>query len=211
MSVAITTTKSSAISVYPLCRHIKTNGCRCQSPALRGHSLCHFHRKLRQMHRPAATPQSEIARWRPETLRYFQENGIDPLAVASANPRPSTLKVLPLEDAESIQLAISTLFAALANREVEPSHARNLLYALQLASYNARAVARLADPAPSAIAIATGNATAIAHASANQQLSTNNHQLAPNDDFARNPNPQTILPNHPSANSNGQTNLPVSS
>ncbi|MGB7267100.1 MAG: hypothetical protein WBC92_16410 [Terracidiphilus sp.] len=27
----------------PLCRHIKPNGLKCQSPALRGHVFCYFH------------------------------------------------------------------------------------------------------------------------------------------------------------------------
>jgi len=32
--------------MYIACRHIKTNGIRCQSPALRGHAFCYFHAKL---------------------------------------------------------------------------------------------------------------------------------------------------------------------
>jgi hypothetical protein len=32
--------------MYLACRHIKPNGVRCQSPALRGHAFCYFHSKL---------------------------------------------------------------------------------------------------------------------------------------------------------------------
>src|SRR5208283_4342760 len=32
--------------MYLACRHIKPNGLRCESPALRGHSFCYFHSKL---------------------------------------------------------------------------------------------------------------------------------------------------------------------
>jgi hypothetical protein len=32
--------------MYMSCRHIKTNGERCKSPALRGHAFCYFHAKL---------------------------------------------------------------------------------------------------------------------------------------------------------------------
>ena len=32
--------------MYLACRHIKPNGVRCESPALRGHAFCYFHSKL---------------------------------------------------------------------------------------------------------------------------------------------------------------------
>jgi hypothetical protein len=32
--------------MYLACRHIKPNGTRCQSPALRGHAFCYFHSRL---------------------------------------------------------------------------------------------------------------------------------------------------------------------
>ena len=32
--------------MYMACRHIKPNGLRCKSPAMRGHSFCYFHSKL---------------------------------------------------------------------------------------------------------------------------------------------------------------------
>jgi hypothetical protein len=32
--------------MYLACRHIKPNGVRCQSPALRSHAFCYFHSKL---------------------------------------------------------------------------------------------------------------------------------------------------------------------
>ncbi len=32
--------------MYMACRHIKPNGLRCKSPAMRGHSFCYFHAKL---------------------------------------------------------------------------------------------------------------------------------------------------------------------
>ena len=172
---------SELVAAYPLCRHIKTNGRRCQSPALAGQALCHFHRTLRRVHRPTPTPESEIARWRPETLQFFLDNGEDPLAVARANPRPGTLNFPPLEDAESIQLAISALFAAIAAGQIQAAHARSLLYALQIASFNVRAIPRPRDPDPgsthaTATAIAFGvasAATAIATAKSAPETSRN--------------------------------------
>jgi hypothetical protein len=32
-------------SLIPLCRHTKTNGCLCGSPALSGRAFCYFHQK----------------------------------------------------------------------------------------------------------------------------------------------------------------------
>jgi hypothetical protein len=35
--------------MYQLCRHIKTNGLRCQSPALGGSAFCYFHARTHTM------------------------------------------------------------------------------------------------------------------------------------------------------------------
>ncbi len=35
--------------MYMACRHIKPNGLRCQSPALRGHAFCYFHSKIHNL------------------------------------------------------------------------------------------------------------------------------------------------------------------
>ncbi len=35
--------------MYMACRHIKPNGLRCKSPALRGNSFCYFHARLHNM------------------------------------------------------------------------------------------------------------------------------------------------------------------
>ena len=125
-------------SEYPLCRHIKTNGRSCQSPALRPGTLCYYPRYMARSHRPAP----RTAPLRPETVKYLLENGQDPAQFASA----PALNFPPLEDAESIQIAISVLFAAIVAGHIDSIQARNLLYALQLASFNLRALA--APPAP---------------------------------------------------------------
>ena len=35
-------------SEYPLCRHTKTNGRRCQAPALTTSAFCHHHQRIRR-------------------------------------------------------------------------------------------------------------------------------------------------------------------
>jgi hypothetical protein len=121
-----------------ICRHIKTNGHRCQSPAITGSVFCYFHRNLRRGHQAACT--AKAAPLRPETVQYLLENGQNPAQLATS----PALNFPPLEDAESVQLAISRLFAAIAAGQIDPVQARSLLYALQIASCNVRALA----PAP---------------------------------------------------------------
>jgi len=114
---------------FAICRHIKTNGHRCQSPAITGAVFCYYHRILRRRHGPAFT--AKAGPLRPETVQYLLENG------QTFSPSP-VLHFPLLEDAESVQLAISLLFAAIAARQVDPVLARSLLYALQVASSNLR-------------------------------------------------------------------------
>jgi len=121
-----------------ICRHIKTNGHRCQSPAITGSVFCYFHRNLRRGHQAACT--AKAAPLRPETVQYLLENGQNPAQLATS----PAYSFPPLEDAESIQLAISRLFAAIAAGQIDPVQARSLLYALQIASCNVRSLA----PAP---------------------------------------------------------------
>jgi hypothetical protein len=70
-------------------------------------------------------------------VQYLLENGQRPAQFA-ASP---ACNFPPLEDPEAIQLSISLLFAAIAAGQVEPGLARTLLYALQVASWNVRALA----------------------------------------------------------------------
>jgi hypothetical protein len=118
-----------------ICRHIKTNGHRCQSPAIIGSAFCYFHRNLRRGHHAAST--AKAAPLRPETVQYLLENGQNPAQLATS----PVYSFPPLEDAESVQLAISRLFAAIASGQIDPVQARSLLYALQVASCNVRALA----------------------------------------------------------------------
>jgi hypothetical protein len=93
--------------MVPECRHIKTSGGKCGSPALRGKPYCYFHVRLKQR---AARPASPYL----------------------------ALELPALEDRGSIQIAISEVVSALADARIEPKRAGILLYALQIASSNAR-------------------------------------------------------------------------
>ncbi len=92
------------------CRHLKTNGIQCGSPALKNRPLCFFHDS-----------------WK----RHCQ---------AAQNPaKDGPVFELPLlEDADSIQMAIMQVTQHLLCGRIDPKLAGLLLYALQTASCNLR-------------------------------------------------------------------------
>jgi len=97
-------------SEYPLCRHTKTDGRRCQSPARADSAFCYHHQKLH--------------RSRPSTI--------------DAAPALSTHVLHPLRDARSIQHALAMVLSALASGQLRSSLAGKMLFALQQASTNLR-------------------------------------------------------------------------
>jgi hypothetical protein len=88
------------------CRHIKHNGTKCQSPALRGTPYCYFHTRL---HRFTAKP----------SIGQFGD-----------------LRLPVLEDRSAIQIALAQVLDALSSSRIDARHARLYLYALQIASQN---------------------------------------------------------------------------
>jgi hypothetical protein len=106
---------------YDLCRHIKTNGVQCQSPALAESQWCYFHSRLHQSHQPY--------RYTPQTRGYLIPG--------------QHIELCILEDRASVQSALSIVINALATGRLEPRRATALLYGLQLAGSNA---ARISDP-----------------------------------------------------------------
>jgi hypothetical protein len=93
--------------MVPECRHIKTSGGKCGSPALRGKPYCYFHARLKQRAARIASP-------------YL------------------ALELPPLEDRGAIQIALGEIVSALADHRLDAKRAGILLYALQIASGNAR-------------------------------------------------------------------------
>ena len=90
----------------PQCAHLRTNGLRCGSPALRNRRFCYFHHR-----------QHDV-----RALRRRQ---------------PSFRFELPLlEDAESIQMSIQDVLAAVHEDRIDVRRAGLLLYGLNTASSN---------------------------------------------------------------------------
>lgn len=134
-------------SKFAVCRHLKTNGRRCQSPSLNGGALCFFHRNLHRTHRRPPTAERLLSTWQEATLEGFRLGGEDPLQIARAYPKQNEFHFPPLEDAESVQLASSMLFHAIATGGVHFARARILLAVLKIASINLRALAAAAREA----------------------------------------------------------------
>jgi len=94
------------------CQHIKSNGLQCGSPALRGRRHCYFHN-----------------RWRNTEINFLTGKGLHYV-------NSFTLPVL--EDANSIQVALTQMIQLILARQIEPKIAGQILYALQTASANLR-------------------------------------------------------------------------
>jgi hypothetical protein len=91
------------------CQHIKMNGDRCGSPALRDQKFCYFHDRCGPVQ-------------------------VDVSTSAAVPPAPFFLPVL--EDAASIRLAITQVCEHLLHRRLDAKKAGVLLYAMQVASSN---------------------------------------------------------------------------
>jgi hypothetical protein len=102
---------SSSSDKHPakICEQRKANGDPCQSPALRDKRFCHYHEIM----------------------------GPSPININNTEPNPSSHIYLPqLEDAASIQSAISEVCEMMLHRRIEPKEASALFYAMQVASTN---------------------------------------------------------------------------
>ena len=121
------------------CRHIRINGERCGSPALRSETFCYYHVEQGRRHRrPNPRSSATPTVLHPMTLQdgSQREPQYDPQLAAPTEPLQ--LDFPPLEDRHSIQLALSVLLNALAQDRIEPKRAALILYGLQVASSNAR-------------------------------------------------------------------------
>jgi hypothetical protein len=98
-----------------LCRHIKSNGLICRSPALRGKAMCFFH-------------QPQIAdRARNPARRDYRAYALRGLTPAEFQ------QLIASGDRPAIQRAIAVVMLALAADEIPPRRAGRLLFGLQSA------------------------------------------------------------------------------
>jgi len=122
------------------CQHIKSSGARCRAVSLNDHLFCFWHARIHRHH-------NEANRHFP--MSYCPENTVanrkesaeidDAYSGLRAN-YPISSELPPLEDAESIQIAISLIVRAIADARIQHKQAALMLYALQIAANNVRAV-----------------------------------------------------------------------
>ena len=168
----------------PLCRHIKTNGRRCQSPALTGGVLCYFHSNLHHAHRRPPVVEALSSGWQESAVDAEGDPEGDPFALARVYPRQDEIQFPPLEDAESIQLATSMLFQAIATGQIYFKRARLLLYTFKIACINQRALTN-----------ARATETGLATIPSRIVRTADGHTLAPPDDEEpASPAPESAAP-----------------
>ena len=97
------------------CRHIKPDGHRCGSPALRGEHFCYYHAKARYPGPRQPQVNSSAAR-RSSTFDL---------------PSPADLA-----EHTGVGLALGLILHKIAHNEIDPRRAGLLLYGLQIASMN---------------------------------------------------------------------------
>jgi mannose-6-phosphate isomerase class I len=108
--------------MYEECRHIKTSGTRCGSPALKGKAYCYFHFRTHQQRHRTVDPYAEFVSYK--------------------------FDVAVLEDRAAIQLAISEVVAAMARDYMDHKRGGKILYGLQLALHGMKFPQEILAPEP---------------------------------------------------------------
>ena len=108
--------------MYQECRHIKPNGSKCHSPAMKERPYCYYHLRVHKIALSQRAP----------AIPFEQQD----------------LEIPFLEDRGAVQVAISEVVSALAARRIEFKRAALMIYALQVASSNAKIPADLVAAQP---------------------------------------------------------------
>ncbi len=102
----------SAAHRSPRCEHVKSNGIRCGSPALRDQIYCYFH--------------------------YIWRNHQNDRQPFTPDPNGMVWSLPILEDPDAIQMAIQIVLDSVLCDKMELKRASLLLYGLQTAAANVR-------------------------------------------------------------------------
>ncbi len=114
------------------CQHIKVNGTRCDSPALKGKAFCYFHYRSR-LRDPAVSPNANSQE--PSALSQEPKANSEELQPAGV---PLNAEFFLLEDANSIQCALQWVLRRILAASIDRRQAALLLYGLQIAAANIR-------------------------------------------------------------------------
>lgn len=104
------------MSEAPKCQHVRSNGTRCGSPALKGNLFCYYHQQCR-----------------PVTFDYSK----------CRSDYSSSDVTLPLfDDPHAIQITLHRVTELVLRHQIDQKDASLTLYALQLAMFNLKRVER---------------------------------------------------------------------
>jgi hypothetical protein len=132
------------------CRHIRVDGTKCRSAALRSQAWCYYHDDVYRRHSArfaqmqeqfAAKQDKSVTLTSPPSTESY-DYGYIPAAVEQISPAlqsaptPEPLELPDIEDISSIQLAISRIVQAIAANTLDLKRAGILLYGLQIAAQN---------------------------------------------------------------------------
>jgi hypothetical protein len=107
-----------------LCRHIKTSGTQCRGVALTGSPFCYFHHRLHSAHAP------------------YRRNQVTRGSLLPGQH----IELAPLEDRDSVLLALSQVVNALATGSLETKRATALFRGLQIAAAYAPELRKAPEP-----------------------------------------------------------------
>jgi hypothetical protein len=122
------------------CRHIRTNGRRCNAIAVRDRAFCYYHGAVNERHRILHERKVPLPLPTGVGIEYIVK---DPVVAEhyGLSPRQSLVLDFPaLEDSESVGIALSLMLQALGKNHIDPARARTMLYTLQLATLNMRSI-----------------------------------------------------------------------
>jgi hypothetical protein len=128
--------------MYPECRHVRPSGGTCHSPALAKSHFCYYHARLNQRQSARHAHRAENGRFAalpaPEDIQTIDCGPYPVGAPAAPGLQHTALDLPPIEDTESIQLALIEVVQAIAANQLDTKRAGLLLYGLQVASANVR-------------------------------------------------------------------------
>lgn len=104
------------LSEAPKCQHVRSNGTRCGSPALKDNMFCYYHQHCR-----------------PVTFQYNK-------CIANYSDSDVTLPVF--DDPHGIQITLHRVTELVLRHQIDQKDASLVLYALQLAMWNLKRVER---------------------------------------------------------------------
>ncbi len=109
---------------YHTCNHVRTNGAVCQSPSLKGSPFCYFHQRDHQ---------------RLDNLRQARTVKLSTKVPGRDDMDAEILESLALpvlEDANAIQVSLTSVLRAFAGNHIRPRRAGIMIYALAVAAFN---------------------------------------------------------------------------